>query len=137
MTAQRTAADPSVSRGVALLRSRDRQGAVAGCSRFPYTSSAEGVRSPEWRQATVFVARRFRVSAVRARSGHVLVVRLSEDDAKTWKASRLVTQGSGGYSDLALARDHRILCLYESGRLSVRDSRLVLARFNLEWLTKE
>ncbi len=65
-----------------------------------------------------------------------LVVRLSEDNARTWKVSRLVTQGPGAYSDLALAPDQRILCLYEGGRYSSKDSRLVLTRFNLEWLAQ-
>ena len=45
--------------------------------------------------------------------------------------SKVVQEGSSGYSDLAIAPDMTILCLYEE----YVSKKLVLARFNLAWLT--
>lgn len=42
-----------------------------------------------------------------------MTVRLSEDDGKTWSASRLVTPGSAAYSSLALLSDRQAGLLYE------------------------
>ena len=58
-------------------------------------------------------------------------VRMSRDECRTWPVSKVVYQGSAAYSDLAIADDMTILCLYEADQYS----KLVLARFNLEWLT--
>jgi sialidase-1 len=38
-------------------------------------------------------------------------------------------KGSSAYSDLAVLTDGTIVCLYEG------DKKIVLARFNLDWLT--
>jgi hypothetical protein len=66
-------------------------------------------------------------------------VRLSYDEGQTWPVSRSLEQGISGYSDLAVARDGTILCLYEAsstdGKTATRTGRLELARFNLEWLS--
>ena len=58
-------------------------------------------------------------------------VRMSRDECRTWPVSKVVYQGSAAYSDLAIADDMTILCLYEADQYS----KMVLARFNLEWLT--
>jgi sialidase-1 len=63
-----------------------------------------------------------------------LTVRLSYDDGKTWPVSKLVHPGPSGYSNLAVARDGTILCLYEGGE-EHRSEWIREARFNLEWLT--
>lgn len=42
-----------------------------------------------------------------------MTVRLSEDDGKTWSASRLVMPGSAAYSSLALLSDRQVGLLYE------------------------
>ena len=60
-----------------------------------------------------------------------LTVRLSYDECQTWPVSKLVNEGSSAYSDLAIAPDMTILCLYEADEYS----NIVLARFNIEWLT--
>ncbi|MCX6622808.1 MAG: sialidase family protein [Acidobacteria bacterium] len=44
-----------------------------------------------------------------------LTVRLSDDEGKTWRASRLVNEGSSAYSCLAVLPDGSIGCLYEGG----------------------
>ena len=61
-----------------------------------------------------------------------LTVRLSYDECRTWPVARVLHDGSGAYSDLAVTADDQILCLYEADAYS----RLVLARFDLEWLTQ-
>jgi sialidase-1 len=60
-----------------------------------------------------------------------MTIRMSEDDGKTWPVSKVLYEGSSAYSDLAIAADQTILCLYEADDYT----QLRLARFNLEWLT--
>jgi sialidase-1 len=60
-----------------------------------------------------------------------LTIRMSENDCRTWPISRLLYEGSSAYSDLALADDHTILTLFEADDYS----KLLLAQFNLAWLT--
>jgi sialidase-1 len=74
-----------------------------------------------------------------------LSVKLSNDDGRTWPIARTIEPGPSAYSDLAVLPDGTILCLYESGRPGATRpnskrtdwpyARLMLARFNLEWLT--
>jgi sialidase-1 len=67
-----------------------------------------------------------------------LTVKLSYDESATWPVKRVIEPGWSGYSDLAVARDRTILCLYERGGLGddhFRTAALTLARFNLEWLS--
>lgn len=60
-----------------------------------------------------------------------LTIRLSYNDCRTWPVAKVLCAGSAAYSDLAVTRDGALLCLYEA-----EDYRKVmLARFNLEWLT--
>lgn len=69
-----------------------------------------------------------------------LTIRLSEDDAQTWRFSRVLEPGPSAYSDLAVLPDGTILCFYERGRETPKPSpygALTLARFNLEWVTGE
>jgi sialidase-1 len=66
-----------------------------------------------------------------------LTIKMSLDDGKTWPVSRVVEPGISAYSDLAVAADGSILCLYERGGVDnvMWDTKYVtLARFNLEWL---
>jgi sialidase-1 len=60
-----------------------------------------------------------------------MTIRMSEDGGKTWPVSKVLYEGSSAYSDLAIAADQTILCLYEADDYT----QLRLARFNLEWLT--
>ena len=66
-----------------------------------------------------------------------LTVYLSYDEGNSWPVKRTLEEGSSGYSDLAVLPDGTILCLYEAGDDpgSFPNRKLVLARFNLEWLT--
>lgn len=53
---------------------------------------------------------------------------LSRDGGRTWTAGNVISESSGGYSDVAVLPDKTILTLYESR------AGLLLARHNLEWL---
>lgn len=74
-----------------------------------------------------------------------VTVKLSRDGGKTWPIAKLLQPGPSAYSDLAVLPDGTILCFYENGTDSPKIQRkrdwayanLTLARFNLEWLTKE
>ena len=63
-----------------------------------------------------------------------LTVRLSNDEGKSWTVKRAIEPASSGYSDLAASADGTIFCLYEAGGTFPHE-RLVLARFNLDWIT--
>ncbi len=63
-----------------------------------------------------------------------LTVRLSDDDGRTWKASREVYSGPGACS--SLADGSTIGLLYESGEEHPYE-KITFARFNLEWLTQQ
>jgi len=65
-------------------------------------------------------------------------VLMSYDEGSTWAVRKTIEPNWSGYSDLAVAKDGTILCLYERGDPSdtrFRPASLTLARFNLEWLT--
>ena len=66
-----------------------------------------------------------------------MTVRLSYDEGMTWPVSRVIQEeGGSGYSSLAVLADGTILCLYETEDPSP-PIRIVVARFNLEWLTEK
>jgi sialidase-1 len=58
-----------------------------------------------------------------------LSIKLSGDDGKTWPVSKVLDPGSSAYSDLAVLPDGTALCLYE-GKADI-----IIARFNLDWIT--
>lgn len=63
-----------------------------------------------------------------------LTVRLSYDGCRNWPLSRIIHSGPAAYSDLCVANDGMICCLFEGGGSSPYES-ISLARFNLEWVT--
>lgn len=68
-----------------------------------------------------------------------LTVRLSEDDARTWKYSRQLTEVSG-YADIAASPDgNRFYCFFEQDNPpdNKDPKQLTLAIFNREWLTTD
>ena len=66
-------------------------------------------------------------------SRDTLTVRVSYDECRSWSASKVLCPGPASYSELAIASDMTIACLYEK-RASYAYN-LVLAQFNIEWLT--
>ena len=63
-----------------------------------------------------------------------MTVRISYDECQTWPVSKLLNAGPSGYSDLAIAPDMTICCLYERGESNYRET-ITFAQFNIEWLT--
>ncbi len=66
-----------------------------------------------------------------------LSIKASTDDCKTWNAGRVIDPGISGYSDLAVADNGDILCLYEQGGIDgdqYDNEGLMLARFSLGWV---
>jgi sialidase-1 len=53
---------------------------------------------------------------------------ISSDGGRTWMAGNVISEHSGGYSDVAVLSDRTILTMYES------QQGLLLGRFNLDWL---
>lgn len=63
-----------------------------------------------------------------------LTIKVSSDEGQTWQWSRVVDPGMSAYSDLAVARDGTIYCLYESGGPANRPyGALTLVTFPLSW----
>jgi len=50
------------------------------------------------------------------RSRRNLTLRLSRDDGKTWPCSRVISKALAGYSDMAVTKDGKILCVFENGK---------------------
>lgn len=68
-----------------------------------------------------------------------LTIKASVDDCRTWPLVKTLEAGAAQYSDLTVAHDGSILCLYEQGaKSSSGDERaLVLARFNWAWIIEQ
>jgi len=88
-----------------------------------------------------------------------MTVRLSYDEGKSWPVARLMKQGTAAYSSMAVLPDGSVGLIYETGNVYAGGAvggdaaarfaapergraasveyyaKLVLARFNLEWLT--
>jgi len=67
-------------------------------------------------------------------------IKLSDDDALTWKVNKTLEAGPSTYSDIAVSQSGTILCFYGrrgegDGAAAFAGGRLTVARFNLEWLT--
>ena len=63
-----------------------------------------------------------------------MTVRVSYDEAKTWKVSRRVYDGPSAYSDLAVLPDYKVGLLYERGEKSPYET-ITFASMTLGWLT--
>jgi len=68
-----------------------------------------------------------------------LSIKLSYDEGETWPVEKVLEPGGSAYSDLALARDGTILCVYEraspAAPANASTGLLTLARFTVQWLT--
>lgn len=62
-----------------------------------------------------------------------MTVRVSEDDGKTWAASRVIHEGPAAYSSLVVLPDSSIGLLYERGDRSAYET-IAFARFTLDWV---
>ena len=62
-----------------------------------------------------------------------MTVRVSEDDGKTWKYSKLLHEGPSAYSSLAELKNGSVGLLYEKGAEQPYET-ITFARFTLDWL---
>jgi len=63
-----------------------------------------------------------------------MTIRISYDECQTWNAGKVLHAGPSAYSDLCIASDMSIYCLYERGEADAYET-ITFARFDLEWLT--
>ena len=65
-----------------------------------------------------------------------LTLRVSQDDGRSWSESRVLDEGLAGYSDLAVAKNGNILCLFENG---ARDycEKITFVELKRSWLSRE
>ena len=70
------------------------------------------------------------------RSRHNLTLRLSQDDGRTWKHSRVLNETLAGYSDMAITKDGKIICVYENG---IKDycEKLTVVQLDRSWIAAE
>ena len=64
-----------------------------------------------------------------------MTVRISYDECRTWSVGKVLYPGLSAYSDLSVATDMTICCLFERGVSEPYEGTIRLAHFNLEWLT--
>ena len=67
-----------------------------------------------------------------------MTVRMSYDECRTWPVAKVIYEEGASYSDLCIAPDGTICCLYERGSeggVSFYSGDIAFARFDLEWLT--
>ncbi|MBN2316822.1 MAG: exo-alpha-sialidase [Sedimentisphaerales bacterium] len=60
-----------------------------------------------------------------------MTIRVSYDEGKSWPVAKVLMEGSGAYSDLAVLPDGRIGCLFEIDGYK----QIVFMTFSLQWLT--
>lgn len=71
-----------------------------------------------------------------SRSRDHMTVKLSYDGGDSWPIAKLIHPGPSAYSDVAIAKDKTILCLFERGSKHPYE-KLTVARFSPKWLTSE
>jgi len=62
-----------------------------------------------------------------------LTLRLSKDDGRTWPHSRRINQGLAGYTDMAVTKKGKILCVFENGKGDYCE-KLSIVQVDPEWL---
>lgn len=63
-----------------------------------------------------------------------MTIRSSFDETRSWPVARTLWTGPSAYSDLAVAGDGGVLCLFEGG-ISARYEYIECARFDRDWLS--
>ena len=63
-----------------------------------------------------------------------MTIRISYDECRSWSAGKVLHEDHSAYSDLCVASDMSVCCLYDRGYGTGYDG-LTLAHFDLEWLT--
>jgi sialidase-1 len=65
-----------------------------------------------------------------------MTLRLSYDDAKSWKHSKVLFEGDASYSDLVFLHDGTIGILYEKGEDGYPAKRISFQKLNYDWIKK-
>ena len=68
----------------------------------------------------------------------LMTVRMSYDECRSWPVSKVICATGSSYSDLCIAPNGAICCLYEKGSkggVSFYSGDIIFAKFDLEWLT--
>jgi len=65
-----------------------------------------------------------------------MTVRASFDDGKTWPRAKLLSEGPGGYSDLAVTGDGKFACLHEGGEKNLAEG-IIFTPLSLDDLQEE
>ena len=63
-----------------------------------------------------------------------MTIRISYDECQSWNAGKVLHAGPSGYSDLCVAADGNVCCLFEKGDADYRET-ITLARVSLDWLS--
>jgi len=69
--------------------------------------------------------------SIRARRN--LTLRLSRDDGKSWPCSRVLSKELAGYSDIAVTKAGKILCVFENGKRDYCE-KLSIVQVDRAWL---
>jgi len=75
----------------------------------------------------------YRRGSFKIRSRRNLTLRLSRDDGKTWPRARVINKELAGYSDMAITKDGKILCLFENGKKDYCE-KMSIVRVDPAWL---
>lgn len=67
------------------------------------------------------------------RSRRNLTLRLSQDEGHTWPCSRVINKELAGYSDLAVTKEGKILCIFENGEKDYCE-KISIVQVDREWL---
>jgi sialidase-1 len=93
----------------------------------------EALIEPVCQASLISIGKRLLFSNPAATTRTRMTVRLSDDDGRTWTASRLLYEGPSAYSSLAVLRDRSIGLLFEYGEKSPYE-RIAFTRFDLAWV---
>ena len=63
-----------------------------------------------------------------------MTIRISYDECQSWSSGKVLHAGPAAYSDLCIASDMEICCLYECGESRAYET-VSFAKFDLAWLT--
>ena len=67
------------------------------------------------------------------RSRRNLTLRVSRDDGRTWPHHRVLNKGLAGYSDMAVTKEGKILCVFENGAKDYCE-KISLVRIDRAWI---
>lgn len=96
----------------------------------------ETLIEPVCQASLISVGKRLLFSNPAATTRTRMTVRLSNDDGRTWTASRVIHEGPAAYSSLAMLRSSNVGLLYERGDAKPYE-KITFASFDLSWLNQK